>query len=93
MQALETPETQSETRKLQFMVEHASNPISTILKKWATQDDTKNQYCRGTNKDSFDHNISAPTFMMIEPTEEENTESEDGNISGDKPESQRPQKE
>ncbi|XP_024014520.1 uncharacterized protein LOC112088468 [Eutrema salsugineum] len=91
-----TKTTSPEKGEAQFMVEHAKNPISTSLEQVAEQTKPPKQQRSAkslmTLQESSDEEFIIPNFMMAEPTvEEEDMESDGGNISEDRREPQRPQ--
>ncbi|ESQ51075.1 hypothetical protein EUTSA_v10023188mg, partial [Eutrema salsugineum] len=91
-----TKTTSPEKSEAQFMVEHAKNLISTFLEQVAEQTKPPKQQRSAKSlmplQESSDEEFLIPNFMMAEPTvEEEDMESDGGNISEDRREPQRPQ--
>ncbi|ESQ50485.1 hypothetical protein EUTSA_v10003128mg, partial [Eutrema salsugineum] len=91
-----TKTTSPEKSEAEFMVEHAKNPISTFLEQMVEQTKPPKQQRSAkslmTLQESSDEEFIIPNFMMAEPTvEEEDMESDGGNISEDRREPQRPQ--
>ncbi|ESQ44532.1 hypothetical protein EUTSA_v10003477mg, partial [Eutrema salsugineum] len=91
-----TKTTAPEKIEAEFMVEHAKNPISLFLEQMAEQTKPPKQQSSVkslmTLQESSDEEFIIPNFMMAEPTvEEEDMESDGGNISEDRREPQRPQ--
>lgn len=86
--------TQLESSESQFMVEHAQNPISVFLEKIAEEKTNTRKKRLEDVQENSDYEDLIPNFLMAQPKiDEEEIQSDAGNVSDDMQKSQKPRQE